>query len=462
MGSGEKKDFGFGNSGWSRRRFMRDAALGGGAVLLASQGQALAQVLGQAQGRRQGRPGQPRPAPNGGAAAARQAARVSASEAKLHSLAARDPALHAVLADALHYAKYSVALAAAGVAGGGGNKLFADARAFLATRKPKARAAYESNFKALLSDPPPRRRAEFGRFAEVAPAEFASRDHRSLVKQVQPVRAQQMPRIINVELLRQAGYAHVDPEESEAGKLGAAIERRAEEQRRQQQAEQRREHQQDLAAGAQFKHIQFLIQRMRCLEQSGGTFEGSNEIALGGVAVGATGVVHKIKLPFHLEGVHTGGNFELPPQNQLFFTFDVAGEGFPRDYVATVLMTELDDGGFGDFLKSLWEDVSDFVTSALADIVVGTSVGQAIGSIIPGFGTIIGAVIGAIIGWLVDLFHNEDDMVGTQTATLEMHGAGKSNFDREGLDSPQGIPLTLDFHDDGHFQLDCAFRAVRA
>jgi hypothetical protein len=267
---------------------------------------------------------------------------------------------------------------------------------------------------------------------------------------------------INVALLRQAGYAHIDPEDTAAGKLAAAQERNAEEQRQQQQAEERREHQQDLAAGAQFKHIEFLIQRMRCIEQSGGALEGSNEIRFGGTAIGATGVVHKVKLPFWLEGVHTGGSFEIPPQKQVFFTFDIFKDKFPTDYTATILMSELDDGGFGDFLQSLWDDVSDFVTSALADAVVSTGIGSSIGSIIPGFGTIIGAVIGAIIGWLVGLFHNEDDFVGTQTAVLEMRHATKSAYDRGGLDSPQGIPLTLDFHDDGHFQLDCAFRAIRA
>lgn len=444
---------------WSRRRFMQNAGLGGGALLLAAQGQTLAQVIRQTQGgaRGQGRPGQRRPVPGGAAA---RVGGVSPSEAKLHSLAGRDPALHAVLADALSYTKYSFAVAVAGGAQGGANELVADSRKFLATRKPKARAAYEESIKAILASPQIRQ-AQFGRFAEVSPTEFASRDRASLVKQVQPARVQ-MTSGINVALLKQAGYAHINPEDTGAGAAAVETERNAAQQRRQQQEQERRYHQQDLAAGAPFKHIEFRILRSRCIEQSGGALEGNNEIAFGGTAIGASNVVHKVQLPFHLEGVHTGGVFDLPPERQVFFTFDIFKDPFPRAYTVTILMSELDDGGFGDFLQSLWDKVGEFVSGAIADAIASTSLGTAIGSVIPGLGTAIGAVVGALIGWLISLFHNEDDFVGTETAVLEMHGAGRSNYDRGGLDSPLGLPVTLDFHDDGHFQLDCAFRAIPA
>jgi hypothetical protein len=383
-----------------------------------------------------------------------RATRMSPSEAQLHSIAASDPALHAVLADALAYAKYSFAVAAAGEAQGGGNNLVAASRAFLSTRKPKARAAYETNSKARLSESSQRRQAEFGRYAEVSPAEFATRDRASLVKQVQPARAFSLSQI-NVSALQKAGFTHIDPDAM------AAAEAKREAQKAQER-QQERQHQQDLAEGAKYKHIEFLVRRVRCIEASGGALEGTDEITFGGVAVGGNGGVHKFTLSAPFENFDTGRSFEYDSPGKAFFIFDIFKDPFPREYIVTVSMSEVDDGGFGDFLQKLWEDIGGYVTSAIAAGAAGTAIGAAIGSIIPGFGTIIGAIIGALFGWLINLFDNEDDIIGTRTAVVGLRGAAKSNYDAKGLDSTQGIQFTLDFPDDGHYQMDCAFRAVKA
>ena len=451
MGSDKKTDFDFNGSAWSRRRFMRDVTLGGGAVLFASQGQGLAQVLRQTQGNKQA---QGRGQGRGRAGMVQRARGMSPSEAQLHSIAASDPALHAVLADALAYAKYSVAVAAAGEAQGSGNTLVAASRAFLSTRKPKARAAYEASVKSLLSGPTPRRQAEFGRYAEVSPAEFATRDRASLVKQVQPARAFSISQI-NVSALQKAGFIHMDPDamaEAEAKREAQAAQER----------QQERQRQQDLAEGAKYKHIEFLVQRIRCIEASGGALEGTDEITFGGVTVGGNGGVHKFSLRAPFENFDDGRSYEYPAPGYAFFTYDIFKDPFPREYIVTVSMSEVDDGGFGDFLQQLWEDIGGYVTSTIASGAAGTAIGAAIGSIIPGLGTIIGAIIGALFGWLINLFDNEDDIIGTRTAVVGLRGAAKSNYDRKGLDSPQGIPFTLDFPDDGHYQMDCAFRAVKA
>jgi hypothetical protein len=71
---------------------------------------------------------------------------------------------------------------------------------------------------------------------------------------------------------------------------------------------------------------------------------------------------------------------------------------------------------------------------------------------------VIGAILGAFIGWLIGLFHNDDDIVGTKTRVLRLGGISKSYYEK--VDLIKGIPVTVDFADEGHYRVTGGWRLV--
>src|SRR5262249_12577933 len=114
-----------------------------------------------------------------------------------------------------------------------------------------------------------------------------------------------------------------------------------------------------------------------------------------------------------------------------------------------------------DFLQKLWEKVGSYVSAAVG-AAAGTALGAAIGSAIPGLGTVIGAAVGAIIGWLVSLFHNEDDIIGTQTCTMTLATDTKSYYDWAKLTTAEGWTTTLNYSKEGQYRLRIGWRAKKA
>ncbi len=188
----------------------------------------------------------------------------------------------------------------------------------------------------------------------------------------------------------------------------------------------------------------------------------------GGLIVGAKGHRKKIKPWFVGEDFgtdsddrHTMSYWDFGGYHCGFYDMDikeVPGNEYPHYYMAQVALSEKDDGGFGDFLSSLWDKVGSELSQALGD-AAGTAIGAALGSSIPGLGTVIGVVIGAIVGWLVSLFHNEDDKVGVDHAVLKLTSWNKSYYDKLGLTTAEGhVGHVLNFTDSGHYHVGYRWR----
>ncbi|MGI8628383.1 MAG: hypothetical protein ACR2J5_17730 [Geodermatophilaceae bacterium] len=74
--------------------------------------------------------------------------------------------------------------------------------------------------------------------------------------------------------------------------------------------------------------------------------------------------------------------------------------GWPRTYTATLLLVELDNGGFPEFVQKIFDKVKGEIADAVG-AALGAAVGAAAGSVIPGIGEAVGALIGALVGWIL-------------------------------------------------------------
>jgi hypothetical protein len=369
------------------------------------------------------------------------------AEKELDALKASDPTTHGMITDAVAHSKYVFTCAAAKQGTGSGTE-FADAcRTFVAKRKPKTQAAYEKGAKLLLATDTSKK-AQFGRYAAIAPVDFLAMTHaRAAAASTVPARGTLGLHTLQSLELSSAGALDLPegPTEVEKEKAKSAAEKAK-----------------DLEAGKVYTTLQFRIHEVKCIRETGDQGWSNDEIALGGTVIGATGDRARIK-QFSVKaemnqdkGMNTktwnagGGKLlhEFPihrPSQQALDEFKASDTGkkliakghkLPDKpvcvYMVHLAMAELDSGGFGDFLEKLWDHVKTFVVGAITD-AVGSLIGGTALSFIPGLGTVIGAAIGALISWLVGLFHNEDDIVGHVTRGIQLKSQTKSYYEAKGL-----------------------------
>jgi hypothetical protein len=367
------------------------------------------------------------------------------AEAEVDSIG--DPGLRAIAADAIAHAKYSFAAFASGKHVGAGNPYAGVFAPFVAARKPRARGAYAKLANELLGAPQDVREQHFGRFAHIAPAQIVGMDRAAIVKAAKPT----AKLAISMDALRRLTL----PGSQMMDQPDPAADAEAE--------KAKKAHAEDVAAGQKYKHLECFISEVKCIEGTGGALEGTEEIALGGVLVGATGNTAKVKQFLVKEGFDTDSdhNTKKYKHGKRFGMFHLMHEEGEQSYSATLAMAELDQGGFGDFIIALWNKVKDWVVAAIAE-AAGSAIAAAIGSVIPGLGTLIGAIVGAIIGWLVGLFHNDDDIVGHKTVHLNLHHPTKSYFDKKHLTTKAGLPFVANFQDEGHYRVKGGWRILEA
>lgn len=147
----------------------------------------------------------------------------------------------------------------------------------------------------------------------------------------------------------------------------------------------------------------------------------SDEIGLAGV--GTYGGGKGVKIPSFVisndmdegEAVYFGTDWikgDLTPNPKTFVAFRDVDDtitlpnpqklklGWPRTYTATLLLVELDNGGFPEFVQKIFDKIKGELADAIG-AALGAAVGAAIGSVIPGIGTAVGAAIGALAGWIL-------------------------------------------------------------
>ena len=100
--------------------------------------------------------------------------------------------------------------------------------------------------------------------------------------------------------------------------------------------------------------LELRIHKVRCDDETNGFLgseAGSDEIDLGGTTVDESGDTHKVS-PFRVASFGDDGDQKVfsPPRRFTFFNL-TEGTAFPKGYVATLVLAEIDSGGFNDFLR---------------------------------------------------------------------------------------------------------------
>lgn len=169
------------------------------------------------------------------------------------------------------------------------------------------------------------------------------------------------------------------------------------------------------------------LKRVKCLDETDPEWFGSDKISAGGVSVDDKQVEAKITA-FTVGNFNDGTKKDYNPVKVLkSFPLDSVN---PSTFMALLTLAEKDAGGFGDFLKELFEAVKAEVTliitavSAAAGAAIGAAIGGSVGTAVAGpLGTIIGVVagliLGALVAWLADAL--QDDVFEPQITGVTLH-----------------------------------------
>lgn len=163
-------------------------------------------------------------------------------------------------------------------------------------------------------------------------------------------------------------------------------------------------------AGPRTTKLELRIHKVRCDDETNGFLgseSGSDEIDLGGTTVDESGDTGKVT-PFRVASFGEDGDQKVftPPRRFIFFNL-TEGTDFPKGYVVTLVLAEIDSGGFNDFIKKLLEKVKERVIAALA-AALGGAIGVSGGPV----GVIIGIAVGYVVGKVFELISNvwKDDV----------------------------------------------------
>ncbi|MEN8653348.1 ATP-binding protein [Streptomyces sp. 21So2-11] len=168
--------------------------------------------------------------------------------------------------------------------------------------------------------------------------------------------------------------------------------------------------------------LEFRIHRVKCLDSTSEI--GKDEIYLGGTCVDESGDTKKIS-QFKVRSFDTGNEQVYSPPRQFTFFNLREGTNYPKSYFVTLVLAEVDWGGFANFLNDLLDKVKAKVIAALT-AAIGIS-GGAIGIII---GTAVGYVVGQVFEYLKKLWGDEifkPVTLSTIVPSLTSRWAGKQD-----------------------------------
>ncbi len=186
----------------------------------------------------------------------------------------------------------------------------------------------------------------------------------------------------------------------------------------------------------QMPNLEFRLQKVKCLDETGSFSFGSDEIDLAGIAVDETGDTNNI-LKFRVGSDFDSGEQVVfsPPKRFTLFNLK-EGTAFPKSYFVTMVLAEADfGGGLSEFLNKLLAKVKEKVIATLTAAIRG-AIGASGGPI----GAIIGAAVGFIVGKIFDFRKNiwEDDIFQPVTARIDIPSLN-ARFTDGKTDSPDAI-----------------------
>lgn len=169
------------------------------------------------------------------------------------------------------------------------------------------------------------------------------------------------------------------------------------------------------------------IIRLHCFNETDGAFgieAGSDEMAIGGAIIDTYGNVHKINKTDL--GSYDDGDWSKWT-NKVLYTLGVNqdDEIWPKTFIATLSLVEVDSGGYTGFLNKLVDKLVPYVKNKLKEELIagGAEIGGAIGAA-------LGYIAGEIAAYVVGKIFNEikswwnDDIFTPSTFTVQIPGPG--------------------------------------
>lgn len=145
-----------------------------------------------------------------------------------------------------------------------------------------------------------------------------------------------------------------------------------------------------------YRKCEFMVKWIHCIDETNPEWPGSDEIAIGGVAVHTSGGVTKIGSKTYED--FDDNNKEWFSPHWTFASFEKpkpkSGEWLYDTYGVMVALAEVDAGGFGKFLDKIYGKVQEKVMAAIAVAVAAGAT--------PFVGPYVGAIAGAVAAWVVD------------------------------------------------------------
>lgn len=185
--------------------------------------------------------------------------------------------------------------------------------------------------------------------------------------------------------------------------------------------------------------LECLIKEVTCLDETNGfcwSEAGSDEIKLGGLAIGPTGIVNQINA-FNVKSFEHDGDKKVyeAPNYKKFGEFSLTDEGdWPRPFFSTFVLAEIDMGGFGEFLSELVDQVRLDIASQLAAMVGPEAAAIIIAAGVPGIVAaavaialmiIVFIIVIAIFSFLKTVW--EDDIFEPQTEYIILNNKNEAN-----------------------------------
>jgi hypothetical protein len=145
-----------------------------------------------------------------------------------------------------------------------------------------------------------------------------------------------------------------------------------------------------------YRKLEFKLKWLRCIDETNPEWTGSDEIAIGAIAVHTTGKTTKAG-PNTYEEFDDGntewfsphwtvGSFERPAPK--------SGEWLYDTYAVMIALAEVDSGGFGKFLDKIYEHTKKYIlTLVAASIAAG---------LVPFVGPYVGVMAGIVAAWVTN------------------------------------------------------------
>ncbi|WP_436492456.1 hypothetical protein [Actinokineospora sp. HUAS TT18] len=209
--------------------------------------------------------------------------------------------------------------------------------------------------------------------------------------------------------------------------------------------------------------LRLRLQKVRCVEETDWNALGSDEIAMGAVSVdneGTTKKVSKFDIP-ESGGFDNGDVYTYTSPGKSYVHFPINPGAFPRKYVVTMMMAEVDNGGFADILNLAWAKVKDKVQQVIAQAVAGLTspfIGPALAEAL---GQIVAWLVTTFVGWIISLFY--DDLFKPVTVSVKLPSRWAYKYDNgvtSGWDNLRtGTHTSTFYQDTGDTSADGIYKA---